>query len=296
MAIKKYFVDNAVYGVDVMNGIVHGLRTDGVDGETADSLLVTKGTGRTVYIAPGRGWVQGCQIAVTSTESRAVGSADGTYSVIMQLTQEGDGEDARTVDIDLAVVEGAQSGPHVLAHLAVSGGAITVTDTRQWSRAVGNTTTPVSIQSGRQTFTGTVSSGGRVTKTVAMPAGTVKVLGFMKGLSPDGQQYGAEYGAVWNNVLQFSVGQGLEYLFGTQIIRSNAVARFPLNVVTGTLTTKDTDTAYGFGQFATSNTYVRVASMSLTGAGLVIVLENVGSGSQSYDFEILWEAWNYDTV
>lgn len=290
MALNKYFIDNVTYGVDAMNKIVSGLRTTGVDGEVTDGLLVTKNSGLAVNIAPGRGWVDGCQIEVTETETRTAGSTAGPYSVIMQLEKPGTQVD----DIDLAVVEGAETGPHVLAQLTVSGGAVTgVTDMRTWSRAVGNTTVPVSMQSGSATLSGTVAAGKTITKTVVMPSGAVKVLGFMRGLNVTGGEYGSDL----NSVLQFSVGQGLEYLFGSRTRISNAVARFPLYVVTGTLTTKDDGgELFSFGLFATGNKYVRVASMSLTGGSLAIVFENVGSGSRSFTCEILWEAWNYDTV
>ncbi len=136
MAVKKYFIDNAVYGVEALNKIVAGLRTTGVDGETANSLLVSKNGELAVNIAPGRGWVDGCQIELNATESRAVGSAAGTYSVIMQLSKTGE----QTDDIDIAVQEGSVTGAHVLAYVTVSGGQITaIADRRINSKFRGNT-------------------------------------------------------------------------------------------------------------------------------------------------------------
>ncbi len=139
MAIKKYFIDNVTYGVDAMNKIVSSLRTTGIDGEIANCLKVTKASSLSVYIAPGRGWVDGCQIELDATETRVVESAAGTYSVIMQMSKTGD----RTDDIDIVVIPGNETGAHVLAHVTVSGNAITaVTDARTHSKFNGKTADP----------------------------------------------------------------------------------------------------------------------------------------------------------
>jgi|GEM_PF-5580187 len=139
MAIKKYFIDNEAYGVDAMNKIVSSLRTTGVDGEIVDCLKVTKATALSVYIAPGRGWVDGCQIELDATETRAVSSTAGTYSVIMQLSKTGE----QTEDIDIVVIPGSDTGAHVLAYVTVSGDVITdVTDVRTHSKFNGKTADP----------------------------------------------------------------------------------------------------------------------------------------------------------
>lgn len=139
MAIKKYFIDNEMYGVDAMNKIVSSIRTTGIDGEIPDCLKVTIATTLSVSVAPGRGWVDGCQIELDATETRAVSSTAGTYSVIMQISKTG----TQTDDIDIVVIPGSETGAHVLAHVTVSGNAIAaVTDVRMHSKFNGRTADP----------------------------------------------------------------------------------------------------------------------------------------------------------
>lgn len=125
MSKTKYFVANAVYGAADMNETVSDLRKDGVFGEIIDCLKVTKVSGTTVAIAVGKGWVDGCKIKVTATESLTLPTTDGEYSVIMKLTTTG----GVVVDIDFAYESGSTAGNHVLAWVTVASGVISGTPT-----------------------------------------------------------------------------------------------------------------------------------------------------------------------
>ena len=124
--IKKYFIDSTEsnevkYGTGAINKIVDYLRTTGIFGEIVNCLKITAGSGTTLNIADGIGWVDGCGIEASSGETLILPTANGTYSVIIKLNKVGD-----TVnDIAFAYESGQTVGLQVLAWVTVYGSAIT---------------------------------------------------------------------------------------------------------------------------------------------------------------------------
>lgn len=288
MAIKKYFIDNELYGVDAMNNVVKSLRTTGVDGEIAGSLLVTKNSSLSVSVAPGRGWVDGCCIEVTEAEMRSVPSTGGTYSVVMQLNKTGE----QINDIDIAVTSGEETGAHVLAYVTVSSGIITgITAARTFSRAIGNTSIPVSIQSGQTTLSGSITSGATVTLTVPIPQGTIKLNGVISGRYTRGNE---DYDGDYNTQLLFSVGQGLNFLMGDARYWTGS---YHYGYYSELVLKEDTflgTTESSVGRRALANANVRIKHIELTNE--VLVLQLISTGGTSYGFNLAWEAWCNDTV
>lgn len=133
MAIKKYFLDSKQvngewvpkYGADDLNKVVGYLRTTGVFGEIADCLKVSEGTGTTVNIANGIGWVDGCGIEATDKDTTLVlPTVSGTYKVYMKLDKSSDVVN----DISFAYSLGDIPANQVLALVTVLSGAITAVD------------------------------------------------------------------------------------------------------------------------------------------------------------------------
>jgi len=166
MGVSKYFIPNVTYGTEDMNEIVSDLRTTGVYGDIADCLKVIATTGTTVNILDGKGWVEGCKIVVSGTESITLPTVNGNYSIIMKLTKTG----GVITDISLAYENGQTVGAHVLAWVTVSGDAITnVTDKRVNSTFKGVTQVYPSHNSGSVTYNETLAT--TTTKLINIGAG-----------------------------------------------------------------------------------------------------------------------------
>lgn len=161
MAIKKYFIDNQEYGTDALNKINYFLRTTGVCGEIADCLRVTAGSGTTVNVADGIGWVDGCAIEVSGGATLTLPTSSGKYSIIMKLDKNVD-----TVNnISFDYTAGELDAPHVLAWVTISGGSITsVADKRVDSVYRGQTNYPYNIYSGSVTYTETLAGNTTVSQ------------------------------------------------------------------------------------------------------------------------------------
>lgn len=264
MGIKKYFVDNAAYGTDALNKIVGALRTTGVYGEIIDCLKVTAGSGTTVNIADGVGWVDGCQIEVDGGASLVLPSANGTYSVVMALDKDGD-----TVnDIALAYESGEVTGAHVLAWAAVSGGSVTaVTDKRVNSTFAGATQYSPVYYTGHVDLTG-FTAGTGIVKTFSVPLGCQRV------------RFRAACGTGATTGCIVEIGAGLNMIYGSQS-RTDYVCVLGLSSL---------DFGDGSGYAGPFGPYNKLKSVAFSG-GTVSMTFNISSAASANDIKIDWEAW-----
>jgi|GEM_PF-836772 len=167
MAVKKYFIDNVTYGANDLNKICNSLRTDGVYGELANCLYVSKNSNNTVKISPGIGWVEGCAIEVIDNEYIDVPTSDGIYSIVLNLYKDNNVID----DIKIECVSGEVTGKNVLARVKVQNGVILeVADLRQNSTFKGGTQAPIAFSCGSfPNIYEPLSVSGVVTKRLQLP-------------------------------------------------------------------------------------------------------------------------------
>lgn len=273
--IKAYFKSDTNYGAPDLNEIVKSLRTDGIYGEEATNLKVTKSTGVKVNIADGVGWVDGVRLEVSAGETLTLPTQTGNYSIIMKLTS------AENVvsDFTLAVESGQIAGNHVLAWVAVSSSNITtVTDKRVVSVFKGQTNFPYNIYNGTETFAQTMSQSQSITSNINITAGCKKVKCYI------GNSIIAEIGT-----------EGINAIYGdsTQYTLSNTFNSFKTRK--GTLYTdgrvgSGVGTWFGLGVCGADE--INITSITFVSNVLTFKFKNQNtSASANLNCTIMWEAW-----